>query len=795
MYQNYFIKAVTCVSRAPSKFIRRSLSRRQKKIVQKKELKGGLSNSAAMARIRSRLDDSLRTELLKSSATNESDIGLESLAAQRFFESHSAEYASLTARKQEISRLKQSESTDVIKLTKESVWDFPLEAKPIISEKGHHFAQNNPSTSEMCSQVDKTENTRRFSVDRGFYVQGNIYTDDYIAGTTFEIPDDKLESETLRFGPEDAVEVIDFQRPHQESSSVKSKMHLSFNAETDLDSDWTVNYGTVDSAIAASDKSCSGCGAKFHCKDASLPGFLPVELFLKVDSGKDKDTVLCRRCYLLKEHNFLVNMNVCNVDYCSMMQHLKLKQEALILLVVDMMDLPFSFYPGLSVVIGDRKPMIVIGNKVDLLPPDYHCGYLRHYRNMLIRTAEETGFSNAFNILHFALISAKTGFGVEDLITNIHLNWASKFGSLRNDLYLVGCTNAGKSTLFNTFLQSDLCKVRALDLVERATTSIWPGTTISLLKFPVMKIAPYRLEIRRRRLLANRKWERKENKLRQAMLKDTGDLKYAVLQAHVDNSYKIREEELQPISILDIRRQEEGRDQFISEKKKKAKVWNPDDPVFAEGNWCYDTPGTVNNEQVLNLFTLDELISVVPRKIVFPRTFLVHVGETLLVGGIAQITVLDLAVEKTSSVLLTVFANDSLPINVIRSDDVQSFLHKYFGTKALVVPSGNAHRLSRFPKLIGKNFEISTIGMEVGSADIILSSIGWACLTAKVGTVKIGAFTPAGKGLALRIPPMLPYCAKMRGRRIAGTAAYRVQPLNTLFETDAVKARKAFRRR
>lgn len=54
-------------------------------------------------------------------------------------------------------------------------------------------------------------------------------------------------------------------------------------------------------------------------------------------------------------------------------------------------------------------------------------------------------------------------------------------------------------TLFNTFLRSDLCKVRALDLVERATTSIWPGTTISLLKFPVMKIAPHRLEIRRRR--------------------------------------------------------------------------------------------------------------------------------------------------------------------------------------------------------------------------------------------------------------------------------------------------------
>lgn len=60
---------------------------------------------------------------------------------------------------------------------------------------------------------------------------------------------------------------------------------------------------------------------------------------------------------------------------------------------------------------------LLLGNKVDLLPPDYRHRYLKHYRDLLIATADDMRFSNAFNILHFTLISAKTGFGVEDLIT------------------------------------------------------------------------------------------------------------------------------------------------------------------------------------------------------------------------------------------------------------------------------------------------------------------------------------------------------------------------------------------
>lgn len=61
--------------------------------------------------------------------------------------------------------------------------------------------------------------------------------------------------------------------------------------------------------------------------------------------------------------------------------------------------------------------MIIAGNKVDLLPPDARRGFLLHFRQILHNSLKEVGFVDNFNILHTSLISAKTGYGIEDLIT------------------------------------------------------------------------------------------------------------------------------------------------------------------------------------------------------------------------------------------------------------------------------------------------------------------------------------------------------------------------------------------
>ncbi|VDN03918.1 unnamed protein product [Thelazia callipaeda] len=605
--------------------------------------------------------------------------------------------------------------------------------------------------------------------DRGFYVCGDKIVDEFVVGSTFDIPGGELENvdcaEVVRYGSEDAVEEIDFQLPMQ---STDPKCN-------DVDDEIFDDYGSVDSSVPISNKRCCSCGANFHCQDASLPGFLPAEIFLKLNDYKDQ---ICRRCYMLKKHNFLLNVNVCEVDYRSMMEHLKLKQEALIIFVVDMTDFPGSIYSELPQIIGYQKPMIVVGNKVDLLPPDARPGFLRHYRQVLFAELQKAGFSRNFNILNISLISAKTGYGVESLVTNIFLKFSTR-ETLRNDMYLVGCTNAGKSTLFNALLQSDLCKVRAVDLVERAAVTPWPGTTVSLLKFPVMNPTPHKLEIRRRRLLSNQAWQKKEACMRHNLYMQTGDIKYATLQATIENSFKDRERELQPPSLHSV---------FVGseETSKSKRVFDPHSMIFAKGKWCYDTPGTVSSDQILNLFTLDELVLLLPRKMVLPRTFILHPEESILLGGVAQIDVVSLPVisqslsgkdhpERRSGALLTVFASERLPIFVKKTPECSSFRKKYLGSQLLVIPSGSAERIARFPDLKGSELLLKSSGSWKGCGDVVLSSLGWVCVTARRGEVRLQAHTPEGRGLFLRQPALLPFCAELRGSRIGGTAAYKVK--------------------
>lgn len=62
--------------------------------------------------------------------------------------------------------------------------------------------------------------------------------------------------------------------------------------------------------------------------------------------------------------------------------------------------------------------MYIVGNKVDLLPRDGP-GYLDRVKGSLVKLCEVHGVTPK----HVALVSAKTGFGVEKLITRLLRDW------------------------------------------------------------------------------------------------------------------------------------------------------------------------------------------------------------------------------------------------------------------------------------------------------------------------------------------------------------------------------------
>ena len=113
------------------------------------------------------------------------------------------------------------------------------------------------------------------------------------------------------------MESISFQLPGQCATNQKEAPATDEFVEDE--EEWRANYSTEDPSITVEVKSaCSGCGAKLHCQDSALPGFVPVKIYEKVIElesqnarRKKKEDVdeLCRRCYMLKNHNFLASFH------------------------------------------------------------------------------------------------------------------------------------------------------------------------------------------------------------------------------------------------------------------------------------------------------------------------------------------------------------------------------------------------------------------------------------------------------------------------------------------------------
>ncbi|XP_012892471.1 PREDICTED: nitric oxide-associated protein 1-like, partial [Dipodomys ordii] len=224
---------------------------------------------------------------------------------------------------------------------------------------------------------------------------------------------------------------------------------------------------------------------------------------------------------LLVHHRRALRLQVSRGQYRELVSAaLRRPGPALVLYLVDLLDLPDSLLPDLPSLVGPKQ-LIVLGNKVDLLPQDAP-GYLQRLRERLWDDCARAGLLLAPGhqgpqqpsedkphdgdhknlsarsrtvVRDVRLISAKTGYGIEEMISALQRSWR-----YRGDVYLVGATNTGKSTLFNTLLESDYCTAKGAEAIDRATISPWPGTTLNLLKFPISNPTPYRMFARHKRL-------------------------------------------------------------------------------------------------------------------------------------------------------------------------------------------------------------------------------------------------------------------------------------------------------
>ncbi|MDP1509131.1 ribosome biogenesis GTPase YqeH [Paenibacillus sp. CMAA1739] len=202
---------------------------------------------------------------------------------------------------------------------------------------------------------------------------------------------------------------------------------------------------------------CSGCGITMQTTSPELPGYIPEKLLTR-------EPVICQRCFRIKNYNETSSVTVDQDEFLKLLSQIGDK-DALVIHIVDIFDFEGSLISGLQRFVGSN-PVVLAVNKTDLLPKVTNWNKVR---NWVQKQAKEQGLRTE----EIVLCSAKKNQGFDRL-----LDVVSELRGNR-DVYVVGATNVGKSTLINRLIRD------YSDMDQELTTSRYPGTTLDMVNIPL----------------------------------------------------------------------------------------------------------------------------------------------------------------------------------------------------------------------------------------------------------------------------------------------------------------------
>ncbi len=184
-------------------------------------------------------------------------------------------------------------------------------------------------------------------------------------------------------------------------------------------------------------KKCSGCGSLLQDQNPQTEGYIK-------DTKKD----LCERCFRIKNYGDYQTIIKDNDTYMSILQSIN-KTEDLVLLVVDITNIPRDLSIINQYLSNDQ---LLVITKRDLLPKSiYDEKLLRYFKG---------------NYIDKIIVSSEKNLNFDELWELIN-----QYKKSRN-VYIVGYTNAGKSTMINKLIYN------YSDINYELTTSILPSTTL-----------------------------------------------------------------------------------------------------------------------------------------------------------------------------------------------------------------------------------------------------------------------------------------------------------------------------
>lgn len=202
---------------------------------------------------------------------------------------------------------------------------------------------------------------------------------------------------------------------------------------------------------------CAGCGVNLQTETPIKPGYVP-------EAALQKEPVICQRCFRIKNYNEAASVAIDQDDFLRLLGGIA-ATDSLVVHIVDLFDFEGSIIPGLQRFVGNN-PVLLVVNKIDLLPRGINTNRLRNW-------VQKQAKAQGIKLMDIILCSAKRGTGFEYVIESLAKHRGDR------DVYVVGATNVGKSTLINRLIRD------YSDLERELTTSRYPGTTLDAVHIPL----------------------------------------------------------------------------------------------------------------------------------------------------------------------------------------------------------------------------------------------------------------------------------------------------------------------
>jgi hypothetical protein len=153
----------------------------------------------------------------------------------------------------------------------------------------------------------------------------------------------------------------------------------------------------------------------------------------------------------------------------------------------------------------------------------------------------------------------------------------------------------------------------------------------------------------------------------------------------------------------------------------------------------FDTPGVRHAYQLTSRLPLEDVMMVLPRRRLKPRTWRLGEGSSVLIGGLARV---DVVTSPGPTLYLTAFVSDDVTCHMGKTDGAEERRLRHAGG-ALVPPSSGAAALEALGPLAPREAAVEGGTWEHSSIDVAIAGLGWVAVGVK-GEAKLRVWAPEG---------------------------------------------------